>query len=219
MNLIIIFCNVGSSLSKKLLPNNSLLSFSDYLPNSIANSFVCETITELEVYNAAVKFAAKSSAGPDVFSAKLILDVSSSIIPILCKIYNLSLESGIFPSELKISKVIPIFKKGERTEMGNYRPISLIKTFSKIFEYIVASRVNSFFTKYNLFYEYQFGFRSKYSTNLALLNTVDDIMSLLDQKSYVAGIFFDLSKAFDSIDHNILLKKLYYYGVRGQMHS
>ena len=134
-----------------------------------------------------------------------------------CHIFNLSLSSGIFPSALKIAKVIPIFKKGSHSELGNYRRISLLKIFGKILEHIASARINSYFTKYNLFYDLQFGFRAKHSTNLALINTVDDILNSLDKNNYVAGIFFDLSKAFDSINHTILLKKLDHYGIRGQM--
>ena len=216
-HLNIYFCGVGANLASQL-PAMSLSSdFVDFLPPSISNSFVCDPISHKEICNALDKFSAKSSVGLEVFKAKIILEVAFSLVPALCYIFNLSLTSGIFPSALKIAKVIPIYKKGSHSELGNYRPISLLKIFSKVFEHIVAARVSSFFVKYNLFYDYQFGFRSKHSTNLALLNTVDDILSSLDKNNYVAGIFLDLSKAFDSIPHTILLKKLSHYGIRGQM--
>jgi len=213
------FCNVGSNLTNKFSTNTSSAVFSDYLNNCVSNSFVCEHISHLEVFNSIAKFAAKSAASPDCFNAKLIFDVSSVIVPALSYIFNLSLSLGVFPSALKIAKVIPIYKKGAHTDLGNYRPISLLNIFSKIFENIVAARINSFFTKYNLFYDLQFGFRAKHSTNLALLNTIDDILKLLDRKDYIAGIFFDISKAFDAIEHDTLLKKLYHYGIRGQMYE
>jgi len=211
------FCSVGSELANNLPHNDSIPDFLDFMTPSVLNSFVCETISQTEVYNVIVKLATKSSSGPDEFGAKLILEVALFIIPTLCYIFNLSLSSGIFPSALKIAKIIPIFKKGSHSVLGNYRPISLLKIFGKILEHIVSTRVNSYFTKFHLFYDLQFGFRPKHSTKLALLNTVDDILTSLDNNNYVAGIFFDLSKAFDSINHTILVKKLEHYGIRGLM--
>ena len=145
-------------------------------------------------------------------------DYISDIEPFIifsCLIFNQSLTAGIFPSALKTAKVIPIYKKGDCSAMGNYRPISLLSIFSKIFESVISKRLTSFLTKFNILYDYHFGFQSNYSTKLALIDSVDDIPKQLDSKNYVAGIFFDLSKAFDSIDHTILLDKLYNYGIRG----
>src|SRR6266516_5294524 len=171
------FCGVGANLASKL-PAMSLSSdFVDFLSPSISNSFVCDPISHKEICNALDKFSAKSSVGLEVFKAKIILEVAFSLLPAICYIFNLSLTSGIFPSALKIAKVIPIYKKGSHSNLANYRPLSLLKFFSKVFEHIIASGINSYFIKYNLFYDFQFGFRAKHSTNLALINTVDDILS------------------------------------------
>ena len=210
------FCNIGHSLAA-LLPNlNS--NFKVFLPPSNLNSFVCDNISQEEIYNSICKLKSKSCACPDVYNAQLLFYNAASIIPPLGFIYNLSLSTGIFPSSLKIAKTIPIFKKGVHTDIGNYRPISLLTSFSKIFESLVASRLTSFLLKFNILYDYQFGFRSKYSTKLALLNSIDDVLKAQDNKEIVCGIFFDIAKAFDSIDHSILLAKLYNYGFRGQIH-
>jgi len=120
---------------------------------------------------------------------------------------------------MKVAKILPIYKKDSHSLVGNYRSISLLNTFGKILETIVSSRLINYLTKYDIIYKYQFAFRHKYSTKLALLDSVDDILDSLDKKQYVAAIFFDLSKAFDSLDRNILLHKLYHYGIRGPMHS
>src|SRR3989442_97744 len=187
------------------------------MPPSTSNSFVCQFIAPDEVHNLILKLKSKNSSVPDVFNARLVYHIESAIMSPLCFIYNLSLTSGIFPLKLKSAKTIPIFKTGDHTAMSNYRPISLLSIFSKVFESLVSTRLSSFFAKFNTLYEFQFGFRTNYSTKLALLNSVDDILNSLNDKQYVAGIFFDLSKAFDSIDHSILLVKLDCYGIRGTM--
>ena len=121
-------------------------------------------------------------------------------------------------SSLKIANLIPIPKTKTNLNLSsNYRPISLLSNFSKILESLVASRLNSFLVKYNILYDYQFGFRRHHSTKLALLHTTDDIYKRFDDKLCVAGIFLDFSKAFDSLDHAILLNKIYNYGFRGQI--
>ena len=213
------FCNVGATLACNLPPIQPTSTFNEYLPPSIINSFVCDNINHSEVHEVLSKLKAKNSSGPDIFNARLIYDIESIILLPLCHIFNLSLSTGQFPSALKIAKVIPIHKKGDHSTLGNYRPISLLNIFSKIFESVISRRLNAFFSKYNLLYDYQFGFRPKHSTNLALLDSVDDILKSLDKNLYVAGIFFDLAKAFDSIDHSILLNKLHCYGIRGKMYD
>jgi hypothetical protein len=211
------FSNIGPHLASSLPISNTTSHFTKFLPPPLENSFICESIDPQDIYNVITKLASKNSSGPDIFNIQLISKHILILTPLLCHIYNISISTGVFPKALKIAKVIPIYKKGVHTTMGNYRPISLLSTFSKIFETIISSRLHSFFTKYRIFNDYQFGFRPKYSTKLALLNSVDEILLLLDQKHYVAGIFFDFAKAFDSIDHTILLKKLHHYGIRGLM--
>ena len=111
--------------------------------------------------------------------------------------------------------MIPIHKKGERDNINNYRPISVLSTLNKLFEKIIYKRLYKFLTKYNAFYKFQFGFREKHSTTLALIEIVDQIRLAIENKNMVCGIFADLSKAFDTVDHGILLKKLNHYGIRG----
>ena len=121
---------------------------------------------------------------------------------------------------MKMAKIIPIPKtKTDLDLQTNYRPIALLSFFSKIFEKIVAERLSKFFMKFDILYEYQFGFRSKYSTKHALIESIDYIREAIDQNNYVAGIFFDISKAFDALDHEILLSKLHNYGIRGSMYD
>ena len=128
---------------------------------------------------------------------------------------NLSFKTGIFPDLCKLSKIIPIFKKDDPMFCVNYRPISLLPIYSKIFEKLIYTRMYSFLNCNNLVYDKQFGFIAKHSVNHALISTTELIKHQLEHGNYVAGIFIDLEKAFDTVNHEILIGKLLYYGFRG----
>ena len=132
---------------------------------------------------------------------------------------NQSFEVGVFPDMLKSAKVTPIHKKESKLNHLNYRPISLLSVFSKIFEKLIYLRIYLFLTKNNLISNKQFGFRSNYSTNHALVSITERIKSLLDDTQFVCGIFIDLEKAFDTVNHEILCEKLNYYGLRGNVNK
>ena len=132
------------------------------------------------------------------------------------EIINMSFATGVYPDLLKIAKVIPIFKnKGDQLLVTNYRPISLLSNINKIFEKLIYSRIVSFLNLHNCIYEFQFGFRANHSTNHALISLTEQIREALDNSNFACGIFIDLQKAFDTVDHNILLNKLDHYGIRG----
>ena len=117
---------------------------------------------------------------------------------------------------LKISKVIPVFKdKGNYLECNNYRPISLLSNINKIIEKLMHERLYSFLSKHKCIYDRQFGFRNRHSTNHAILDLIEDIGNSMDNNKFAVGVFVDLQKAFDTVDHNILLNKLDHYGIRG----
>ena len=122
---------------------------------------------------------------------------------------------GIFPDRLKISKIIPIFKSDNASLVQNYRPISILPAISKIFERAVYNRIFQFLVDNDLLYKHQYGFRPGHSTSHALINFVTKAASAIDCHKYLAGIFLDLSKAFDTLDHAILLSKLEAYGITG----
>ena len=128
-------------------------------------------------------------------------------------------EVGVFPDILKTAKVTPLHKKESKLDVLNYRPISLLSIFSKVYEKLIYIRIYSYLTKNKMIYSKQFGFRSNYSTNHALISLTEQIRSLLDGGHYVCGIFVDLEKAFDTVDHKILCEKLNHYGLRGNINK
>ena len=160
-----------------------------------------------------------SAPGPDGIPASIIKDSLPFFAPVLTHIVNLSLQQGIFPNELKIARIIPLYKSGNKKSANNYRPISLLPSFSKIFEKIMANRLTTFLTNHNILYKYQFGFRPRHTTSMAINLLVDKITESLDANRSLVGVALDFRKAFDTVNYEILLKKLYAYGIRGTVHT
>jgi hypothetical protein len=156
-----------------------------------------------------------TASGYDGVSPRLLKLSLPYIISPLTYLCNKSLTSGIFPTWLKYSQVTPIFKKGNKCELSNYRPISLLTSFSKIFEKVIYKRLANHTSAHNILSKAQYGFRTNMSTENAIYQLMNNILKALDNKQHVGGMFCDLSKAFDCVDHETLLSKLEYYGVRG----
>ena len=157
--------------------------------------------------------SSKNSCGLDGISSKLIKIIEPAIIKPLTLLINQVLNTGIFPDELKIAKVIPLFKKDDPKLLKNYTPISLLPTISKVIEKIIFTQLSTYFNEHKLIFDNQYGFRPKHSTEYAALELVDRIINDMNKKEVPINILFDLSKAFDIIDHTILLAKLRYYGI------
>ena len=160
-------------------------------------------------------FKPKTSAGHDNFTMVLLKGLNHVVSKPISLIINQSLTTGIFPTKLKLAKVIPVFKKGDESTFENYRPISLLPAFSKVFERVVYDQLYEYFVSKSLFYKSQHGFKKQHSTETAALEFIDRIVKFLDNGKLPVAVYLDLSKAFDTLDHNILLHKLNHYGVTG----
>jgi len=212
------FSTIGEKLDKELSQKTSKFNYHDfksYCHNPYKNSFFVAPTNNTELMKIITKLNNSKSPGYDNIGPSLIKDVSVVILDPLVHIFNLSLLNGCVPDKLKIAKVIPVFKKGDRSQPTNYRPISLLSIFDKLLEKLMFSRLISYLEGNNILYNYQFGFRKNHSTSLALIDVVDNIYENLDASLTVVGIYLDLTKAFDTVNHDILLYKLQNYGIRG----
>ena len=185
---------------------------------TVQHSMFLRKVSMAEVLEILISFENKSSSGDDNVNMIIVKKSASVIAPYLELLINCSFAQGVFPSDLKQAKVIPLHKGGSRLDEKNYRPISLIKVWSKIFERAMFVRLYQYFENFNLLYEKQYGFRKKHSTIDALVNFSEKVR-LNEFRGRVTSFFLDLKKAFDTIDHGILLNKLSDYGIRGHVHA
>lgn len=172
-------------------------------------------VTENELISMSKEFKNKNSAGEDKIPLSLLKKCITVFVKPLTDIINASIYQGKFPEQLKHSLVMPLHKKGEKDKIENYRPISLLSSFSKFFEKAIYNRIINFFQSCKLFNSFQHGFLANKSIETAVFSFTEEVLDALERGELACGLFLDLSKAFDSLNHNLLLDKLYRYGVRG----
>ena len=207
------FSTIGKISESKIIKTDT--SYDKFLKNPNEKSLFIKPTSEKEVKLLILNLNANKSNGPGSFPTKILKFIVDIISRPICELINMSISNGIFPDTLKIAEVIPVFKKGNKLSCNNYRPISLLSNLSKIFEKILHERTYNFLNECNLFYSLQFGFRHKHSTNHALIKITELIRKAIDNKKIACGVFIDLQKAFDTVNHKILLQKLKHYGIRG----
>ena len=208
------FTNVGKSCAAKIGPSKK--TSQAYLGNSphTNNMYMYPTDPE-EIKKTIQHLKSKKSVGHDGISTKLLKNLSGAISLPLAIVMNKSLSEGIVPTDMKIAKVVPIYKSKDHQSFTNYRPISLLPATSKVMEKIVHKRLYGFLNINHILYNSQYGFRPKHSTSNAVSEFAYEILSAFDKNETTIATFLDLSKAFDTIDHDTLFMKLSYYGVRG----
>ena len=168
-----------------------------------------------EIITIVNKLTQKTSTDCNDMNMSFVKNIIHLVVQPFTYICNLSFATGIFPDAMKIAKVIPIYKTGAKDEFNNYRAISLLPQFYKILEKLFDDRLEQFICKNNILTDCQFGFRTGRSSSMAIVNLIEKITNSLDNMKAVISVFIDLKKAFDTIDHTILLQKLNHYGIRG----
>jgi exonuclease III len=179
------------------------------------NSLFLSSVSSADIQKAIKLLNNTNSTGYDGICTNVIKSSDKALAAPLAHIMNISFLQGVFPERLKYSVIKPLHKKGPKTDLNNYRPVTLIPVISKIFEKVMYDKIMNFVTKNNILVDNQFGFRKNSSTALACFHLVREVIESLDKQTPIVAIFLDMSKAFDFVDHAILLSKLYKYGVRG----
>nr|XP_006825124.1 PREDICTED: RNA-directed DNA polymerase from mobile element jockey-like [Saccoglossus kowalevskii] len=189
--VVAFFTNIGPNLADNITNNGD---HNKYLNRCQSKSFFFHSVSEHDVFTGINHLDSIKSVGYDLIHSKLVIQSSFIISAPLAHIINCSFIKGIFPDQLKIARITPVFKRGSSTYVGNNRPISILLVISKIFETIVGKQITNYLEKYEILQKFQYGFRKKHNTKLALADLVKDIVTNLDNGYITIGIFIDLKK-------------------------
>ena len=207
------FSNVAPQLASKLKQTNT--NPMQFMETRVRVSIFLKPVRQSELLDA-FDMLKDTSSGFDQMKPIVLKKVKNELLHPVMNLINASFQQGIFPDQLKTACVTPIHKQGITSCVSNYRPVSVLCAMSKIFERIMFNRLMDYVTKFNLLYKDQYGFRKGFSTDLAIIRVTEYMHKALDEKQHVIGLYMDLAKAFDTINHEILINKLDYYGIRGQ---
>ena len=213
------FSEVGKQFSNRIpSPSKPIKDYLHLIQSNRSSLFLHPTNTQ-EIKNIVCKLPNKRSSGHDNISNILLKDIIDYIALALTEVFNKSMMTGEFPTVMKLAEVVPLYKSKEHSLEANYRPISLLTTMSKVLEKIVYRRVYKFLQDTHQIYDNQFGFRVNHSCEHAIGQVVSSIVKNNENRKYSCCVLLDLSKAFDTIEHTILLSKLELYGIRGNVLS
>ena len=205
------FTEIGQDLADQIPQTNNSI---DEFIEPVSHTFKFKNISIQEVRNVLEKLNTSKSCGPGKIPASVLKDSSEITASYLTHIYNCSLSSANFPEEWKKPGVSPIFKSGNKEECENYRPISVLSVVAKIFEKLVCGQLSGYLNEKNLLTKHQSGFREGHSTASSLLSTTNSWLINMDTGLINGVLFLDLKKAFDTVDHQIMIRKMYLYGVK-----
>ena len=216
-----IFSNYFSTIDEKTQPKikHSQKNYTDYLSNENPDTFFLSPTSKEEIKFILSSLDINKSTGPYSIPSKVLNMLKNDISEQLVDLFNLSFTTDTCPTLLKTAKVISILKKGSKSNFTNYRPISLLSNLHKILEKLIHIRLSTFLNIKDIIYPLQFGFRQNHSISYALIHLTETIKEALDQGKYGCGIFVDLQRAFETVNHNILLDRLKHYGIRGVAYS
>ena len=206
------FVSVGARIAEGI--DSEAEDHKAYLSGDIVNSFFLSPVTSADVSR--IILSLKNKSGNISTLPVKILKASHDIVsPVLTVIINRSISTGYFPKSMKVARVVPLPKPGNSRDMNNYRPISVLPLLSKVFEKVLFLQLYNYFESNGMFFDNQFGFRRNRSTTIAVLNFTRYLYDSIDSGNVVLSLFLDFRKAFDCVDHGILLSKLEFYGIRG----
>ena len=207
------FANVANQLLNGIGETNN--KYQDYLKNPNKSSIFLNQTDFGEVHYILSTLDVNKSGDIYGISPRLLKTARSELAGNLTLLFNMSLRTGVFPDILKIANIIPIYKDGSRLNPANYRPISLLPIIGKILEKIIYTRLYKFMEKYKIINKQQYGFQKNKSTEHALIDIHEHILQSIEHKETPCCVFLDFAKAFDTVNHTILLRKLEHYGIRG----
>ena len=211
------FSSIGSLLEREIpVPDSSPLEF---LPEPTSHDFETSLMTSTSEVEAVIKSLNHVGGGLDGISTEILHLTYRSILKHLTFFFNLCLQTAVFPDQLKIAIIKPIYKAGDKNVFNNYRPISMLPVLSKVLEKILHSRITEYVNEQGILNPFQFGFRKNHSTYMPIAHLIDFVTSSLQENLVTFVLYLDLKKAFDTVNSEILLKKLFHIGIRGNLHS
>ena len=213
------FGSVGKIMAKKFddIHSSRLKDPINFIQKEVENSILLSSTNSHEISKLLTKLNNKASRDVYSISNKVLKETKEIILPYLVVLFNKCIKDGVYPDSFKVAQVIPLFKGGDKADRNSYRPISLLPALGKLFEKLLANRLIKFFIKYNIFSPHQFGFRANFATEYAIVDIHEKLLNNLDKGLNSCTIFLDLAKAFDSVSHQILIRKLHHYGIRGKV--
>jgi len=206
------FANIAIDINREIPMSD--ISPLNYMGDASRSSMFASPVTPLDVRRVIVALPNKPTSFQNV-PIFIYKHLSELLSPVIADLFNMSIRSGIFPQCLKLARVVPVFKGGDSKYVGNYRPISILSTMSKIFEKLMYGKLMSFLSNTRVLSSHQYGFREGRSTSEAILEFLQHTYASLDAKKLEIGVFLDFAKAFDTVNHGVLLSKLDHIGIRG----